>query len=223
VQVLLLDLDETLYPRGCGVLERTDARIDSWIRERHGLAAAEASRLRLELWRAHGTTLRGLMERHAIDPAPYLEHVYGVYLSDLVQPDPALRALLARLAQRKVVFTNAPRAHARNVLGLLGVADAFEAVIAIEDMSFASKPHADAYRLALERVGAAPRDCIVVDDTHANAVGAARAGMRAVWVAHGRDPEPEVDGVHVVQTLAEVEALLGDRGRVSAPGRGAGL
>jgi putative hydrolase of the HAD superfamily len=213
VQVLLLDLDETLYPRGCGVLERTDARIDSWIRERHGLSAEAASQLRIELWRTHGTTLRGLMERHGMDPAAYLEHVYGVDLSDLVRPDPALRALLARLAQRKIVFTNAPRAHARNVLGLLGVGDAFESVIAIEDLAFASKPHADAYRVALERVGAEPRDCVVVDDTHANAVGAARAGMRAVWVAHGRAPEAEVDGVHVVQTLAEVEALLGaDRG-----------
>jgi putative hydrolase of the HAD superfamily len=210
VQVLLLDLDETLYPRGCGVIERTDARIDSWLRERHGLSAEEASRLRLALWRAHGTTLGGLMVHHATDPAPYLEHVYGVDLSDLVGPDPALRALLGRLAPRKIVFTNACRAHARNVLGLLGVADAFEAVIAIEDLAFASKPHASAYQVALERVGAAPHECIVVDDTHANAVGAARAGMRAVWLAHGRVPEAEAEaeGVHVVQALAEIEALL---------------
>jgi putative hydrolase of the HAD superfamily len=208
VEILLLDLDETLYPRGAGVLERTDARIDSWLRERHGASAEEASRLRIELWREHGTTLRGLMRRHAIEPAAYLEHVYGVDLSDLIRPDRALRRLLEELPQRKLVFTNAPHAHARNVLALLGVADLFEAVIAIEDFAYASKPHADSYRVAAARAGADPRACCLVDDTHANAVGAVRFGMHAVWVSHGREPEGDLAGIHVVEGLAELAQVV---------------
>jgi putative hydrolase of the HAD superfamily len=216
VDVLLLDLDETLYPRGCGVIERTDARIVSWIRDRLGVPEADAQRRRTELWRLHGTTLRGLLLEGAIagaeDVDAYFEHVYGVDLSDLLRPDPELRALLARLPQRKLVFTNAPRRHARNVLGLLGVEDAFEAVIAIEDIGFRSKPHPGAYAHALERVGVVADRCCVVDDTHANVIGAVRAGMRAVWIAHGaaeRPPaqSPDTDH-HVIDALHELEPLL---------------
>lgn len=210
MDVLLLDLDETLYPRGAGVLERTDARIVAWIRERLGLPLAEADRLRHELFRAHGTTLRGLVLRHGLEPGDYLETVYGCDHSDLLRPDPELRALLARLPQRKVVFTNAPRRHAEHVLDLLALGDVLHDVIALEDLDLVPKPDPAAYATALARVAAPAEACVFVDDTHANVVGAARAGMRAVWVAHGRPPPGEREGAdhHVIDALHELEALL---------------
>jgi putative hydrolase of the HAD superfamily len=209
MEVLLFDLDETLYPRGAGVLERMDARIESWICERHGVPEAEAGLVRLELWREHGTTLRGLMHRFRVDPHEYFAHVHGVELADLISADPALRSFLAGIRRRKLVFTNAPRSHARRVLDLLGVADLFESVIAIEDLDFAPKPDPGAYRVAVRRAGADPRACCLVDDTHANAVAAARFDMHAVWVAHGRRHEPAVPGVRVIERLADLAELLG--------------
>jgi putative hydrolase of the HAD superfamily len=209
MEVLLFDLDETLYPRGAGVLERMDVRIESWIRERHGASEEEAGRLRLELWREHGTTLRGLMHRFAVDPHEYIAHVHAVELADLIRPDPALRELLGGIRRPKLIFTNAPRAHADAVLGLLGVADLFEAVIAIEDLAFAAKPDPAAYRAATLRARVDPRACCVVDDTHANVVAAARCDMHAIWVAHGRPHEPAVAGVRVIERLSELAALLG--------------
>lgn len=206
---LLFDLDETLYPRGVGVLERMDGRIESWMRDRHGVAEADAPRLRTELWREHGTTLRGLMQRYAIDPAEYFDHVHSVDLEDLIAPDPALRALLAGIARPKWIFTNAPRSHAARVLELLGVGDLFEAVIAIEDLGYAPKPLPDAYRAAALAAGGDPRACCLVDDTHANAVGAARFGMHGVWVSHGRPPEGDCADIRVIESLGGLAALLG--------------
>jgi putative hydrolase of the HAD superfamily len=208
VDVLLLDLDETLYAPSTGVLERTDARIVSWVAARLGVSDPEAQRLRTALWQAHGTTLRGLTVEHGIEPGDYFEHVYGVDLSDLLQPDPELRALLGRLPQRKVVFTNAPRVHARQVLGLLDLADAVDDVIAIEDLGLVPKPAPAAYVTALERIGARPERCCFVDDTAANVLGAARHGMRGVWIAHGR-PTPSEPWPHdVIASLCEIETVL---------------
>ena len=208
MDALLLDLDETLYPRGRGVLERMDARIESWLCERHGASTDEAPRLRVELWREHGTTLRGLMRLHAIDPAEYFAHVHGVELGDLIGPDPSLRVLLAGIARPKWIFTNAPRSHAARVLDLLGVADLFDGVIAIEDLAYTPKPEPAAYRAAVARAGFDPRACCFVDDTHANAVGAARFGMHAVWVSHGRAPEGDCTGVEIIESLAGLADLL---------------
>jgi putative hydrolase of the HAD superfamily len=215
VDVLLLDLDETLYPRGNGVLARTDDLITAWVAARLGLELAEASRLRQELWSAHGTTLRGLVVRYGIAPEDYLEQVHPTDLSDLLAPDPALRQLLARLPGRKAILTNAPRRYARHVIELLALRDAFEEVITIEDLALVPKPAPEAYACALARLGVAPERCTFVDDTLRNAAAAAGAGLRAVWLAPTGARETaaaEAEGVAVIETLAELEPLLAERG-----------
>lgn len=213
MDVLLLDLDETLYPRGNGVLARTDACITAWVAARLGLAHEEATRLREELWRAHGTTLRGLVVRYDVEPGDYLQRVYRSDLSDLLRPDPALRALLERLPGRKAVLTNAPRHHARSVIELLAIGDAFEDVIALEDLALVPKPAPEAYARALARMGVAAERCTFVDDTLANAAAGAAAGLRSVWLAPtGTRNAPPADaaGVAIIETLAELEALLAE-------------
>lgn len=206
MQVLLLDLDETLYPRGNGVLARVDARINAYLEERIGIPAGEVDAVRRRLRDAHGTTLRGLEAHYPVDVDHYLATVHGVDLSDLLAPAPALRALLERLPGRKAVFTNAPRQHAAQVLRLLDLAGAFEAVIAIEDLSLRPKPDPHAYRAITRVLGVEAASCVMVDDTRANVVAAARAGMRGVWLA----PEPEGDDAvdHVITDLRELEHVL---------------
>lgn len=211
MDVLLLDLDETLYPRGNGVLARTDQLITAWVAQRLGLETADADALRRELWSAHGTTLRGLVVRYGIEPADYLTQVHPTDLSDLLTPDPELRALLRRLPGRKAVLTNAPRRYALHVLELLALADAFEALITIEDLALVPKPAPEAYARALERLGVPAARCTFVDDTLGNAAAAARAGLRAVWLAPPgtrTGSRADADGVAVIESLAELESLL---------------
>lgn len=208
MQVLLLDLDETLYPRGNGVLGRIDARINSFMIERLGFApdAVDAERLRLR--DRYGTTMRGLVERFELDLDEYLHHCHGVDLSDLLAPDPELRALLARLPLRRAVLTNAPRAHAQQVLGLLGVADLIEQVIALEDVGYVPKPAASAFRTALARLGAPPEACLFVDDTLAFVEAAARHGLHAAWMAPPGATVPNGSVRHVVHHVRELEELV---------------
>jgi putative hydrolase of the HAD superfamily len=206
MQVLLLDLDETLYPRGSGVLERIDARINAYLREKVGIPAAEVDALRRHLRDAHGTTMRGLEIRYAVDVEDYLACVHHVDLSDLLRPAPALGALLSRLPGRKAVFTNAPRHHAEQVLRLLDLGQAFEAVLTLEDLSLRPKPDPAAYRAVTERLGVAAQDCTFVDDTRGNLLEAGRLGMRTVWLAPERQDDDEVH--HVITELEELDLLL---------------
>ncbi len=211
MEVLLLDLDETLYPRGNGVLSRVDVRINAYLREKIGIPEGEVDGLRRALRDAHGTTLRGLEVRFDVDADEYLEIVHRVDLSDLLAPAPALRALLERLPGRKAVFTNAPRRHAQQVLRLLALEDSFEAVLSIEDLALRPKPDPHAYGAVTARLGVEAGSCVLVDDTRANLLGAARVGMRAVWLAPSPQQDHEVD--HVITDLFELERLF-------APGEG---
>lgn len=211
MQILLLDLDETLYPRGNGVLDRIDGRINAYLRDRVGIPAGEVNALRTRLRDAHGTTMRGLEVHYAVDPDDYLGVVHHVDLSDLLAPAPELRDLLGRLPGRKAVFTNAPRHHADQVLRLLDLGDAFEAVLALEDLDLRPKPDPRSYEAVTSRLGVAARDCVLVDDTRANLIGARRNGMRTVWLA----PELSVDDEihHVITGLHDLELVLRDAAR----------
>jgi len=207
MQVLLLDLDETLYPRGNGVLARVDARINAYLRERLGIQAEQVDAVRCALRDAHGTTLRGLEVRYDVDAAEYLSTVHHVDLSDLLGPAPPLRALLERLPGRKAVFTNAPRHHADQVLRLLDLVASFEAVFTLEDLDLLPKPDLHAYRTVAARLGVEAASCVLVDDTRANLLGAVRAGMRTVWLAPSPQADDEVH--HVITDLHELEEVLG--------------
>lgn len=206
MDTLLLDLDETLYPRGSGVLERIDGRINAFLHERLGIPPGEVDALRRELRDAHGTTLAGLEARYEVDVEAYLALVHHVDLSDLLAPAPSLRALLARLPGRKAVFTNAPRHHATQVLRLLALEDAFERVLTLEDLGYRPKPELAAYHAVLRELGADPERCTFVDDTLQNLRPARRLGMRTVWIAP--EPRHHPDVHHVIGELGELERVI---------------
>jgi putative hydrolase of the HAD superfamily len=205
VEVLLLDLDETLYPAERGVLQRVDRRINAYLCERIGVPREEVDAVRSTLRHAHGTTLRGLVLRHRVDQDDYLRFVHDCDLSDLLAPDPELRALLERLPPRKVVFTNAPRAHARQVLRLLDIEQVFHDVVALEDLDYLPKPDLSAYREVLSRIAAPASACCLVDDTRANLLPAGTLGMRTVWKA--RDARTCEYVHHAIAELHELEGL----------------
>ena len=80
---------------------------------------AEADRIQKNFYRKHGTTLRGLMISHDIDPDEFLQFVHDIDHT-VVQPDPALGAALLRLPGKKYIFTNGSRQHAEKVAERLG-------------------------------------------------------------------------------------------------------
>lgn len=211
MRVFLFDLDGTLYPVGSGVLERLDERINDYLRTHLGVPHHEVDVLRERLRDDHGTTMHGLMARREVDPDHYLDVVHDADLSDLIAPDPALRDAIASLPGRAIVLTNAPRVHARQVLGLLALEQAFEDVITLEDLDYEPKPRPAAFARALARVGAEPAECGFVDDTLSNVVAARRLGMHGVWVSAPPHEHPEAHPV--VASVHEVVPVWRRRAR----------
>src|SRR5215469_7997029 len=85
----VFDLDNTLYPARCNLFAQVDRRIGLFIQERLALDAQAARDLQKRYFREHGTTLRGLMTHHAIDPKSFLDFVHEIDV-DAVPPSPEL-------------------------------------------------------------------------------------------------------------------------------------
>jgi putative hydrolase of the HAD superfamily len=205
-QFLLLDVDNTLYARTCGVVERVDERINRYLVERLGLHPAEVDDTRKRLWSDYGTTLHGLMVRGGIDPDDYLGFVHAIDLGDVLSPDPALAAMLARIPLVKVAVTNGSLAHARGVLDRLGVLELFFRLYTLERLAYLPKPYPQAYQTVLADLHARGADCVLVEDSAPNLRAARQLGMRTLYVADGRPPPADADAV--IHSILDLEEAL---------------
>jgi putative hydrolase of the HAD superfamily len=138
--------------------------------------------------------MNGLMRHHGTNPRQFLAetHVFPE-LDKMVVGENALRHALARLAGRKLVFSNAPRHYVEQVLRALGVQRFFEAVYTIEDTGYRGKPALHGFHVLLRNHDLDPHRCAFVDDILENLRSAHRLGMSTVWVSRARRRVAYVD------------------------------
>lgn len=207
---LVCDLDNTLYPPEAGVMRAVGRRMVRYMIERVGVPAQDAEQLKLQYYHQYGTTMRGLILHHSIDPEDYLAFVHNVPLERYIQPNPNLEAMLASIPLRKIIFTNADGEHASRVLEILGVCHHFERIIDVREVGFNSKPHRSAYGRILDILDARADECIMVEDTADNLAPAKALGMLTVLVANQASPEsPARDGsdIHIMDILDLAHAI----------------
>ena len=99
VETWVFDLDNTLYPPHLDLWSQIDHRMKEYIARFLGLSHEAAFRLQKDYYRRFGTSMRGLMIHHGLDPEAFLAYVHDIDHSPL-QPDPRLGAALERLPGR---------------------------------------------------------------------------------------------------------------------------
>jgi putative hydrolase of the HAD superfamily len=182
----LFDLDNTLYPATIDLFGQIDEKMRAYIAEFLGLDLDSAYALQKRYFREYGTSMRGLMDLHGMDPAPFLAHVHDIDVT-VLDAAPALGEALAALPGRKLVFTNASTAHAERVLRRLGIDHHFHDVFDIVAADFRPKPEPEIYRKLVDRHVIEPRRTVMVEDMARNLTPAAALGMTTVWVRTGSD------------------------------------
>jgi len=127
-----------------------------------------------------------------------------------VLPLPGAVAWVNRLSEGgwlQAVASSAPRANVEAVLGEMGTASHFQAIVSAEDVR-RGKPDPEVYLLAASRLRALPDRCIVVEDAAAGLEGARRAGMSSIGVSRSG---PRLVADIVVASLDQLEANEFDR------------
>jgi putative hydrolase of the HAD superfamily len=204
-QHLILDLDETLYPRSAGLMAEIGRRIPLYMIERMGFTPDEAERLRRRYFIQYGTSLRGLQIENDVDADDYLRFVHDIQLEKYLAPNPALDAMLGRIRLDKVIFTNADAAHARRVMDRLGVTRHFSQVMDIHTMDYHCKPDPEAYRRVLDVLGVPGTVCVMAEDSERNLRPARELFGMTTVIVDGQMAEG-VD--YAISDLMQLEGLL---------------
>ena len=198
IDTWIFDLDNTLYPESSSLFDQVDRRMGLYVQELLGLDPVPARTLQKQYFHEHGTTLRGLMTLHDIDPQHYLSFVHDIDVSGITH-NPALDQALSRLPGRKIIFTNASVRHAENVMGRLGIAGNFDGIYDIVCADYLPKPAARTYEDFISVHAVDPKRAIFFEDTARNLEPAAAMGMTTVWIetySNGSAQGADQDYVH---------------------------
>ena len=150
INTWIFDLDNTLYDVGTDLFAKVSRRMTVFIQNAFQLDEAAAKHLQKAMFLKYGTTMRGLMVEHDMDPEEFLHFVHDIDVSDL-EPDPVLEKLLGGLPGRRLIFTNGSVPHAQRVTKQLGIDHLFEGVFDIVAAKFVPKPDPTIYELMVNK------------------------------------------------------------------------
>lgn len=217
IEAWIFDLDNTLYPASAHLFPQIDRRMKAYIGNLLNLPPDDAFKLQKDYYWTYGTTLRGLMINHDIEPDDFLDYVHDIDHS-ILEPNAALEIALAQLPGRKFIYTNGSERHAINVLNRLGVTRHFDGIFDIRASNYIPKPEPAPYAEMVARHAIAPRRAIMFEDIHRNLKPAADLGMETVWVHHAENPaKPGEDLSHCRHMTDDLVGWL----REKAPKKGA--
>lgn len=216
VRSWVFDLDNTLYPHHSNLFAQIDLKMTGYISSLLSLPRDEARKVQKQFYLEYGTTLRGLMELHNVDPDDFLHQVHDIDYS-ILKPDPALGEAITALPGRKFIFTNGNRSHAENAARQLGILDHFEDVFDIVAADLMPKPNRHPYERFLAMHGVDPSKSAMFEDLARNLIEPKSLGMRTVLIVP-RNFEADFieaweqdgkDGHHIDHITDDLAAFLG--------------
>ena len=185
IETWIFDLDNTLYHASINLFDQIDKRMCEYVANFLNVPASEAYKIQKHFFREHGTTLRGMMECHNMDPDSYLKYVHDIDFRN-IKPDRILANALKTLPKQKIIFTNATKDYANHVIKSLEIDQYIVDIFDIVDANYIPKPAPEIYSQFINKFDINPKKAIMVEDMARNLIPAASLGMRTVWVKTGQ-------------------------------------
>ena len=184
INTWIFDLDNTLYSADSGIFQQVHRLMGEFISNNLNLKISEAKKLQSKYYKQHGTTLRGIMDNHDVDPDYFLDEVHRLDYS-IVGPNQLLNDELEKLEGRKIIYTNANEKHVLDVLKRINLSDYFDEIFDIKLANYIPKPEIKPYEQIIELFKIDASRSAMFDDIAKNLVPAKKVGFTPVWIDAG--------------------------------------
>ena len=184
INTWIFDLDNTLYSADSGIFQQVHKLMGEFISKNLKMDMVEAKKLQSKYYKQHGTTLRGLMDNHGVEPDYFLDEVHKLDYS-IVGPDEILNKELEKIQGRKIIYTNANKKHVVDVLERINLTNFFDEIFDIKMANYIPKPEIRPYEQIIDIFNINPSSSAMFDDIAKNLVPAKKVGFTPVWVDAG--------------------------------------
>ena len=184
INTWIFDLDNTLYSADSGIFQQVHKLMGEFISKNLNLDLKDAKKLQSKYYKQHGTTLKGMMDNHGVDPDFFLDEVHKLDYS-IVGPNKMLNEELYKLDGRKIIYTNANKQHALDVLEKIDLTNFFDEIFDIKMANYIPKPEIKPYEQIIDLFDIEPKRSAMFDDIAKNLVPAKKVGFMSVWIDAG--------------------------------------
>ncbi len=184
INTWIFDLDNTLYSADSGIFQQVHKLMGDFISKNLNMDMPEAKKLQAKYYKQHGTTLRGLMDNHGIDPDYFLDEVHRLDYS-IVGPNNKLNEELHKLEGKKIIYTNANKKHSIDVLERIGLTNFFDEIFDIKMANYIPKPELKPYKQIIDLFSINAETSAMFDDIAKNLVPAKKVNFTSVWIDAG--------------------------------------
>jgi putative hydrolase of the HAD superfamily len=205
----IFDLDNTLYPAHVNLFEQVDVRMKTYIAKLLNMDVDAAFKIQKDYYHRYGTTLKGLMLEHQVEPHDFLHYVHDIDHAPL-EPDPALGEALALLNGRKFILTNGSVTHAKNVIARLGIPEHFEDIFDIVAAQFEPKPQQATYEAFVARNAISCEKAVMFEDLPQNLEAPKTLGMATVLVVERGADKRAAKAAHIDLVIDDLTGFLAD-------------
>ena len=134
------------------------------------------------------------------------DEIFHGMLYKMVDVMPGLHQLLELIESRaipKAVATSSGRSYLEGLLAHFNLADRFVTTLTSEDVT-QGKPHPEIYLTAADRLGVAPEEMLVLEDSGHGTTSAAAAGTHIVSIPHQHSRSQDFSNAkHVAESLTD--------------------
>jgi HAD superfamily hydrolase (TIGR01509 family) len=208
IQAVLFDIDGTL-------VDSNEQHVNAW-----GFAFRDEGRpqeiddIRAQIGKGGDLLVPALLPDVSDAASQRLADSHGRYFKsiylDHIRPFPGATKLVERVhaTGRKVALASSAKGdELRYYVDLLGIGRCLAATASIDDVA-ASKPEPDIFSVALEKLGVAAENAIVVGDTPYDVEAALRAGLPTIGLTSGPFDRAQLKDAGAVAVFADVANLL---------------
>ncbi len=185
-KILIWDLDNTLYPETEEFKEMLDEATARAAIEDLGvpLDFATAKAKVTESYKTYRDGGEIFVRDYGIDPKEMFEAYHKRKPINPIIPYENLLEKLEKLPYQQYIFSTSSREVVEKILKHIGLYDFFKGrYYSVEDFGVYKKNEScDVYEQVCAKIGAAPEDCIFVDDSYSNLEFAKEAGMTTVRI-----------------------------------------
>ena len=186
IDTWIFDLDNTLYSAESGIFQQVHDLMGKFVSKELGVDIKTAKEIQNKYFMKHGTTLRGLMDNHGVEPDIFLKAVHDLDYS-IVGPNKKLNNELAKIQGRKIIYSNANKNHVDQILLRLDLTNMFDDIYDIKMANYIPKPEIKPYKEFINKFGIDPKKTIMFDDIAKNLVPAKNLGFTSVWIDIGEE------------------------------------
>ena len=184
IDTWIFDLDNTLYSADSGIFQQVHELMGKFVSNHLNIGINEAKKIQKKYYKEHGTTLKGLMDNHGVEPDYFLAEVHKLDYS-IVNSNKNLNNELNKLSGKKIIYTNANMQHTLDVLERIELSNFFDEIFDIKMANYIPKPEIAPYEEIIKKYDLNPNSSAMFDDIAKNLVPAKKVGFTSIWIDAG--------------------------------------